>query len=245
MLGDKSDIFYGARLVADARLHLGSVINGGKSEIFFVTMWKIIDNNVYLGYKTFSNKDVTLGGIKDFIFNYHYGLGIKKITLSSFLANCAKAATKDKTQAQCAARFARWLGEQHEGFDFPPEFFEYMRIKYYIKKLRRVSTKDRYRKLFLLDKIYNEQPHALEHIGAGRKYKDVFDCAEDLQMWQRAERLKPLSLYSHPTIQQVSDLAENLSVRLDSYKRRILIAKLIEIYKRDQEEKVEELDDDA
>ena len=91
MLKDRSDIFYGARLVADARLHLGAVINGGDGELFFTTMWKIIDNKFYLGYRTFDNREIKMGGVKDFIFNFHHGLGIKKVTLATFLANCAKA----------------------------------------------------------------------------------------------------------------------------------------------------------
>lgn len=245
MLKDRSDEFYNARLVADARLHLGAIINGESSEAFFVTMWKIINNEVYLGYKTFTGKEVKLGGIKDFIFNSHYGLGIKRVTLASFLANCMKAAVKDKTQAQCAAKFAKWLGEQHEGFDFPQEFFEYLRIKYYIKKRYKNSKGEKYRKLYYLDKIYNQNPELLQDVGAGKKYKDILDCAENLTIWEKKERLKPLALYRHPTILQVEELAEKLSERLDRKKRRVLIARMIEIYKRDQEADDGESVDDA
>jgi hypothetical protein len=245
MLNDKRDAFYGARLVADARLHLGAVINGSGSEVFFVTMWKIIDNNIYFGYKTFDNRDIRLGGIKDFIFNSHYGLGIKKVTLASFLANCAKAAIKDKTQAQCAARFAKWLGEQHDGFDFPQEFFEYLRIKYYIKKRYKNTNHDRYRRLYLLDKIYNQYPHLLQEIGAEKRYRDVFDCAEDLMIWEKKQKIKPISLYRHPNSEQVKELAEVLSIRLDKSKRRLLIAKMIEIYKRDCGQESDNTGDDS
>jgi len=114
MLKDRSDEFYGARLVADARLHLGAIVNNESSEAFFVTMCKIIKNEFYLGYKTFTGKEIKLSGMKDFIFNSNYGLGIKRETMPTFLANCAKAAVKDKTQAQCAKRFVKWLGEQHD-----------------------------------------------------------------------------------------------------------------------------------
>jgi hypothetical protein len=234
MLKDRGDIFYGARLVADARLHLGAVINGGDGELFFATMWKIIDNKVYLGYRTFDNRDIVMKGIKDFIFNFHHGLGIKKATLATFLANCAKAAIKDKTQAQYASRFAKWLGEQHEGFDFPQEFFEYMRIKYYIQKRYRKKNPDRYRRLHILERIYNQYPQLLQEVGAGKKYKDIFDCAEDLTIWERKRTVRPLALYNNPTARQTEELAEKLSVKLSKLNRRILIAKLIEIYKRDK-----------
>lgn len=234
MLNDRADPFYGARLVADARLHLGTVINGGESEAFFYTMCRIVNNNFHLGYRTFNNKEITLSGAKDFIFNNSYGLGIKKVTLSTFLANCAKAAVKDKSQGQYAAKFSKWLGEQYEGFDFPQEFFEFLRIKYYIKARYRDKNRDKHRRLYLLEKLYNQYPQVLQDIGAGKKYKDVFDCAQDLMIWEKKERLKPLSLYRHPNLAQIDELAEKLSVRLDKHKRRALIAKLIEIYKRDE-----------
>lgn len=245
MLKDRGDIFYGARLVADARLHLGVLINSGESELFFITMWKIINNEVHLGYRTFDNRDIKLGGIKDFIFNCHHGLGIRKPTLSIFLANCAKAAIKDKSQLQYAARFAKWLGEQHEGFDFPQEFFEYLRIKYYIKKRYSKKNQDRYRRLAILERIYNQYPQLLQEVGAGKKYKDIFDCAEDLTIWERKRTIRPITMYNNPTIFQVEELAEKLSVKLDRKKRRILIAKLIEVYKRDKGIDDGELTDDA
>lgn len=245
MLGDKSDLFYGARLVADARLHLGTVINGEASEVFFVTMCKIIDEKVYLGYRTFTNKEIKLSGAKDFLFNVSYGLGIKRITLATFLANSAKAAVKDKTQQQCAVRFARWLAEQHEGFDFPQEFFEYLRIKYYLKKKYKNTNRDKYRRLYLLDKVYNQYPHLLEQVGADKKYKDIFDCAQDIGIWERKKKLRPISLYINPTADQVRRLAEDLSLRLDRFERRTLIARLIEIYKQEAVDNGDQCDADA
>lgn len=245
MLKDRSDEFYGARLIADARLHLGTVINGESSEAFFVTMCKIIDNEFYLGYKTFTNKEIKMSGVKDFIFNSNYGLGIKKATLSTFLANCAKAAVKDKTQAQCASRFARWLGQQNENFDFSQEFFEYMRIKGYLHRRYKNSEKNKKRGMYLLQKIYNQSPELLQDIGAGKKYKDIFECAQDLTIWHKEERLKPISLYKYPTVLQVQQLAEKLSERLDMAKRRVLIATMIEIYKRDREARNDKSDDDT
>lgn len=233
MLKDKSDPFYGARLIAAARLHLGAVINNDNSEEFFVTMCKIIRNEFYLGYKTFTGKDVKLAGMKDFIFSSHYGLGIKKATMSTFLANCAKAAVNDKTQSQCAKRFVKWLGEQHDKFALPQAYHEYRRIDGYINIKYKNRNKEKWRRIHLLDRLYAQYPEKLEEIGAGRKYKDVTDCCQDLGFWQKKERLKPLSLYRYPTILQVEDLARDLSKRLDRRKRRVLVAKMIEIYKQE------------
>lgn len=233
MLKDKSDPFYGARLVAAARLHLGAVINNDSSDEFFVTMCKIIRNEFYLGYKTFTGKDVKLAGMKDFIFNSHHGLGIKKATMATFLANCAKAAANDKTQSKCAKRFVKWLGDQHDKFALPQVYFEYRRIDGYINIKYKNRNKEKWRRIYLLDRLYAQYPEKLEEIGAGRKYKDVTDCCQDLGFWQKKERLKPLALYRYPTILQVEELAENLSKRLDRRKRRVLIAKMIEIYKQE------------
>ena len=233
MLKDKGDEYYGARLVADARLHLGAIINNESSEAFFVTMCKIIKNNFYLGYKTFTGKEIKLSGMKDFIFNSNYGLGIKRETMPTFLANCAKAAVKDKTQAQCAKRFVRWLGEQHDKYDLPHEYLEFRRIDAYINVRYEKNNQEKWRRINLLRRIYGQYPERLQEIGAGRKYSDITDCAQDLGFWEKKERLKPLALYKQPTILQVEDLAKALSKRLDRKKRRVLIAKMIEIYKRE------------
>lgn len=233
MLKDRGDEFYGARLVADARLHLGAVINNGESEVFFVTMCKIVKNNFHFGYKAFNNKDIKMSGMKDFIFNSSYGLGIKKATMAIFLANCIKAATKDRTQAQCAAKFVKWLGQQSDSFDFPQEYFEYRRIREYLNVRYRNKNREKWRRIALLQKLYHQYPDQLQHIGGERKYRDITDCAQDLGFWEKKQTLKPLALYKEPTILQVEDLAKKLSERLDRKKRRVLIAKLIEIYKSD------------
>lgn len=234
MLRDRSDDFYGARLVADARLHLGTVINGHSSEVFFATMCKIIDRKVFLGYKAFNGKEAKMMGVKDFIFNANYGLGIKKASLSIFLANCMKAAVQDKSQGQYAKRVARWLAKENESFDFPQEFFEYLRLFDQIKQTHKYGTANYWRAMQLLARLHNQYPMSLQHVGDGRKYKTVFDCAKDFTIWEKPERLTPIKLYKHPTVVQVQELAENLSGRLDMKKRRILIASMIEIYKRDK-----------
>jgi hypothetical protein len=245
MLKDKSDEFYGARLVADARLHLGAIVNNESSEAFFVTMCKIIKNEFYLGYKTFTGKEIKLAGMKDFIFNSHYGLGVKRETMPTFLANCAKAATKDRTQAQCAARFVKWLGEQHDKYDLPHEYLEFRRIDAYINGKYKRDKREKWRRINILRRLYHQYPELLQEIGAERKYKDVTDCAQDLGFWEKKERLKPLALYKHPTILQVEDLAKALSKRLDRKKRRVLIAKLIEIYKEEPSANDSEFDHNA
>ena len=234
MLKDKSDEFYGARLVADARLHLGAVVNDQSADAFFVTMCKIIDRKVYLGYKAFNGKEVELKGVKDFIFNSWYGLGIKKATLSTFLANCARAAVKDKSQGQYAARVVKWLGEEYDGFNFPQEYFEFIRIKAEIKNKYGDKSKKRPVAKYWACRLYNQYPEMLHDIGVGRKYEDDFASAEYLTLRGRKEALKPLALYKNPTTLQVQQIAENLSERLGMDKRRVLIASMIEIYKRDK-----------
>ena len=234
MLKDRTDEFYDARLIATARLHLGTVVNGQSSEMFFATMCKIIDRKAYLGYKAFNGKDVKLSGVKDFIFNSLYGLGVKKATLSTLLANCMKAATNDKSQAQYSVRVVKWLAAENEAFDFPQEMFEFFRIKASIESPYKKPGKTASKMLKILSRLYHQYPSALQHIGPDRKYKNVFECARDFTIWDRPERLTPITLYKHPRLSQIHDLAENLSERLDMKKRRILIASMIELYKRDK-----------
>jgi hypothetical protein len=236
MLNDRKDDFYGARLIADARLHLGSVINGSKSEVFFVTMCKIVKNQFYLGYKTFGGRDVKMSGVKDFLFNSNYGLGIKKITLSTFLANCAKAGVEDKTQLQCAARFAKWLGEQNEGFDFPQEYFEFLRIKHYIEIRYKRKKREMFRRLAVLKRLYDQYPHLLERIGAEKKYGDVIDCAVDVGFLEKPLQVGSASLYKNTSDEQMKKIARKISDRFGKYKTRVLIASLIEVYKLKKEQ---------
>lgn len=233
MLKKTDDEFYGARLVADARLHLGAIVNGQFSEPFFVTMCKIMSSKIYLGYKTFGNKEVKLSGIKDFFFNSNYGLGLKRPDFEPFLANCTKAAIKDKSQSQYAFRFIKWLREEDEAFNFPQEYFEFKRIKLAISKKQRKNKYELWRQFYLAEKLYSQYPHLLSDVGAGRKYRDVVECCDKEGIKESAKTIK-FELYSHPTVAQVNRVAERLHERLDNLHRKALIAKLIELYKESQ-----------
>lgn len=237
MLKDTSDEFYSARIVADARLHLGAIINGQYSEPFFVAMCKIMSNGIYLGYKTFGNRDVKLSGIKDFFFNSNYGLGLKRTDISQFLANCTKAALKDKSQSQYAFRFIRWLKEQDPVFDFPQEYFEYKRIKLAISKKCKKDKHEMWRQFYLAEKVYSQHPNLLSEIGVGRKYKDIVECCNKEGIQESSKTIR-LELYSMPNIFQVHNIAKKLHDRLDSLHRKALIAKLIELYKESEADAV-------
>lgn len=235
MLGDKNDTFYGARLVADARLHLGAIMNGQYSEPFFVTMCKIMSHEVYLGYTTFTGQEIKLKGIKDFLYSSLYGLGLKVGTINIFLANCSKAAVNDKTQTQYSMRFIKWLQAQDPIFAFPQELFEYKRLKYWVVCKYKRRKSEMWLRLGLLLSIYNQKPHLLQDIGAGRKYPDVVQCAEENDISEVSKKFKPIELYKNPTLTQVRKLAENLNQRLDNVEKRVLIATLIELYKLGQQ----------
>ena len=233
MLGDKEDDFYAARLVADARLHLGAIVNGQYSEAFFVTMCKITSQKIYLGYRTFGNREVKLSGIKDFFFNSSYGLGLKRSSFSNFLANCTNAATSDRTQTQYAFRFIKWLKNEDPVFDFPQEYFEYRRLRLEITiKLKR-NKRERWRQYYIAEKLYLHHPDFLCEIGPGRKYKDVVECCDKEGIKESLKTLK-LELYSSPTVVQVHRIAERLHERLDLYHRKALIARLIELYRESE-----------
>lgn len=232
MLGDKTDTFYGARLVADARLHLSTIMNGQYSESFFVTMCKITSQQIHFGYVTFTGKEIKLKGIKDFMYSSLYGLGLKPSTINLFLANCAKVAVNDKTQTQYSIRFMRWLQRQDDIFNFPQEIFEYKRLKLLIAVKYKKRKSEMWLRLGMLTSLYNQMPHLLQHIGEDRKYSDIVQCCEEYQIAEASKKLKPIELYRNPTLEQVYKLAEKLDDRLlDKFKKRALIARLIELYK--------------
>lgn len=235
MLGDRNDTFYGARLVADARLHLGTIMNGQYSEPFFVTMCKIMSQEVYLGYVAFTGKEVKLQGIKDFLYNSLYGLGLKRGTINVFLANCSKAAINDRTQTQYSMRFIKWLQKQDPVFAFPQELFEYKRLRYWVACKYKRRKSEMWLRLGLLQSIYHQKPHLLQDIGVNRKYPDVVQCAEENDISEVSKKFKPIELYKNPTLEQVRKLAEKLDERLDKLEKRVLIARLIELYRLGQQ----------
>ena len=235
MRGSKDDIFYDARLVAEARLHLSTVMNGQYSEPFFVVMCKIMSRKTYLGYKTLSNKDAKLKGIIDFFYNCTYGLGLSPKSINLFLANCAKVAIQDKTQTQYASKFITWLSNEDERFNFPSEYFEFKRLRTCIRYMPRMQQMKRDEAFRLLRMLYFDYPHLLKDVGAGRKFKDVFDCCDHYLLRNKSEKLKPIRHLRFASAEGCRKIAEKLYERFDKYQVRVIIARLIELYKEDQQ----------
>lgn len=231
----KDDIFYDARLVAEARLHLSTVMNGQYSEPFFVTMCKIMSRKTYLGYRTLTGKDAKLSGIIDFFYNCTYGLGITPKSINQFLANCVKVAIQDKTQTQYASKLITWLKNEDERFNFPGEYFEFKRLRTCIRYMPRVQQMKKYEAYRLLRMLYFDYPHLLVDIGAGRKFKDVFECCDHYLLRNRSEKLKPIKHLRFTSAEGCKKIAEKLYERFDKYHVRVIIARLIELYKEDQQ----------
>jgi hypothetical protein len=235
MQGGKDDIFYDARLVAEARLHLSTVMNGQYSEPFFVVMCKILSRKTFLGYKTLTGKDVKLSGILDFFYNTNYGLGIKTNSINQFLGNCTRVAIQDKTQSQYAGKMISWLKNEDDRFDFPEEYFQYKRLRTCIRYMSSNHKMRKYEAVKLLDMLYNSYPHLLKDVGAGRKFKDVFECCDHYLLRNKVETLKPIKHLKYATVEGCEVIAEKLYKRFQKHQIRAMIAKLIELYKADQQ----------
>lgn len=229
MLKDKNDDFYGARLVATARLHLPSVMAKQKSPFFFEVMGEIIEKRIYRGYKSIKGKDVKLSGIKDFFFNYHYGLGIRD--LPDFLGCCAHLESRDNSKQKHARRFIDWLKkEDPESFAFPAPYWEYRRLMTALNEMKWApDKKNRY--YGMMKKMYDTHPEILQDIGPGRKYESIPEAYKKEGYIIEPKRIKSIRLSQYPTYKEVEKLARELNSRLDKLKNRVLIAKLIEIYK--------------
>lgn len=228
MLGDKKDDFYNARLVATAKLHLSTVVAGGQSPVFFETMNEIIKRNVHKGYKTLKGKDIKLSGIKDFFYNFHYGLGVRN--LPEFCSNCAKLEATDKTAEKSVRKFIDWLRTQDEVFTFPDAYWEFRRLQISIAQMNGSrEKKNMYWRM--LKTMYDTGPDILKYIGPSKKYRSIVDAYQAEGYVEKVRVLTPIKLHRCPTHQEVEQLARTLNARLDKLKNRVLIAKLIEIYK--------------
>ena len=235
----EDDIFYDARLVSEARLHLGSIINGQYSEPFFVAMCKIINRKTYLGYKTLRGIDVKMGGIFDFMFNFHHGLGMNKRNISTFLANCAKFAIQDKTQSKYAYRTVEWIRKQDARLDFPQSYSEYLRLSHSIKRSPRIARRQKSVMLHNLKKLYVMYPHLLEDIGPGRKFKDPVECCDHYSLRSQPQAVRPVTVFKDPSRAAIQKLARDLHDRLTDSGRRLLIANMITLYKIEQQARKE------
>lgn len=228
---NKNDPHYGALLIEQARLHLGTVMAGQDSEPFFVAMLQIIEANAHLEYLTLRNKPIKLKGIKDFLQNVYYGLGIKD--LNSFIANVVKSSLRETSRSRYSVQFINWLKDQGPEFCFPQEYFEFRRVIkmiYYNKKMPKRKKVSAYK---IARFIYNTEPHLLNDIGWDRKYKTVESCYYGEGFEEKRKILKPIKTYQNPTDFQLDQLADSLYSRLGYGKAKMLAWKLIQLCKNE------------
>lgn len=222
---NKRDPYYAALLVEDARLHLGTVMAGKDSEPFFMTMLLIVEAKVHFGYTTLRNKKVELSGIKDFIHNVYYGLGVRK--LNDFINAAMQSALKERSKNRYAYNFIDWLKKEDEYFNFPASFFEYRRLMMNTAKNRR---KGKYAKILdyrTIKFLYQDRPELLVEIGYGRKYKNVQECYIAQGYTEKKEKLKPVQLFRNPTNLQLEEAGKILFERFGPAKSRILAMNLL------------------
>lgn len=221
---NKSDPHYGAMLIEQARLHLGTVMAGQDSEPFFMAMLQIAEAGVHLEYLTLKNKEVKLKGIKDFLQSVYYGLGIKDI--QSFTASTVKSSLKERSKNKYAHQFIEWLKTQDPEFQFPQEYFEYRRVTrmlFYDKRMTKDARSLSYKWARF---IYNTEPALLKEIGWDRKYKTVKACYYGEKFEEKQQILKPIKTYRNPTDFQIAELADSLFQRLGEGKSRRLASEL-------------------
>jgi hypothetical protein len=222
---NKSDPHYGAMLIEQARLHLGTVMAGQDSEPFFMAMLQIAEAGVHLEHLTLKNKEVKLKGIKDFFQSVYYGLGIKDI--ENFTANIVKSSLKERSRNKYAHQFIEWLKTQDSTFEFPQEYFEYRRVTRMIYYNKRMPRKTQIQSYKWARFIYNTEPSLLNEIGWDRKYKTVQACYYGEKFEEKQQILKPIKTYRNPTDFQVSQLADSLFQRLGKGKSRKLASELM------------------
>lgn len=221
----KSDPYYAAMLVEDAKLHLGTVMAGQDSEPFFMSMLKLIEVNGHLGYTTLRNKKVELKGIKDFVHSVYYGLGVKR--LEDFTLAVVKSAMKEKSKNRYASKFIDWLRDQDPTFKFPQEYFEYRRLMIDTAKNRRKRQYDKIIDYRTIKYLYQIQPSILEDIGPGRKYKNVQECYYAEGHGEKKQSLKPIKLFRNPTNLQLEEAGSIMFERFGPAKSRILALYLL------------------
>lgn len=221
----KNDPHYGALLIEEARLHLGTVMAGQDSEPFFHAMLKIVEADVHHGYLTLRNKEVKLKGIKDLLFSVYYGLGIKE--MPTFIANVVKSALKERSKSKYGHQFINWLKDQGPEFQFPQEYFEYRRVMRSVFYNKRINKRKKAIYYKWAAFIYNTNPEMLQNIGWDRKYKTVEDCYYKEKYEEKRKILKPIKTYQNPTQHQLDQLVESLYERLGLGRTKLLGLKLI------------------
>jgi hypothetical protein len=224
------DPFEGALLVQDAKLHLGTVMAGKASQPFFETMLKIVNSKVHLGYVDLMGRKAILRGIKDFISNVNYGLGVRD--RDAFMAAICRAAAKETGRERYGYNFIDWLKGQDSELVFPPHLFEYRRLTREIAKDKLAPKKRQFWLYNALKAMYLSKPELVEQIGPGKKYKSIEQCYFEEGFSEKRETLEPIKIFKNPTNLQVKQMAEILYKRLGGYKTKILVSALIDEHKR-------------
>lgn len=240
----KTDPHYAALQLEQARLHLGSVMAGQDSEPFFCAMLYLIEVNAHYGYVTLRNKQVELKGIKDFLHSVYYGLGIKEEYMNDFLLNVVKSAIKEKSKNRYAHQFIEWLRRQDPRFEFPQEYFEFVRVMKYVASNRKTPKRTKYLEWDSAKFMYKMYPHLLEQIGPGKKYRTVQDCYLGEGLEEKRESLKPIKTYRNPTRHQISELSAALIARIGPGRSRVLVSELLSQI-GDLEQQPERQDDES
>lgn len=223
---NKNDPHYGALLIEQARLHLGTVMAGQDSEPFFIAMLQIVEADVHHGYLTLRNKRVKLRGIKDLLFSVYYGLGIRD--MPTFLANIVKSSMKERSKNKYGHRFIQWLKDQGPEFTFPQEYFEFRRVMRMVFMNKKMPRKTKILCYKWAKFMYNTDPTMLQNIGWDRKYKTVQDCYYKEGYEEKRKILTPIKTYQNPTEHQLDQLVDSLFKRLGIGRTKLLGLKLID-----------------
>lgn len=216
-----------AILVAETKLHLATVMNGQYSEPFFANMCKIIDLRIYTGYVTLRGKSVSFTCVKDFLYNFHYGLGITD--MPGFLHSCAAVAIRDRSSGNYAQRFIEWLQLQDPIFCFPKEFFKYLQLRKSLIPVYRKDKRKGWQHIMMLREIYNHHPEFLNLIGESARYQDIEECYYGEGLGIKPEYVKIKKIEKDPSFRQVERLASDLHRGLPPHSIYRLIAKLVEL----------------
>jgi hypothetical protein len=235
------DEFWPSRIVAETRVYLASIYDGEFSENFYSNMLLIAEYEVYKGYKTAHGKDIKLKGIKDFLYNLHYGLGIRN--LQEFMLLISRLAVEDNSNMQYADRLLDWLRTQDPVFNFSRETWEYRRIVGALKKgklgekqpkkgigYKRKTGKD-WKAFCYLKVLFHNHPGSLRDIGEGRKYRNVYEAALDHGVILHRNDKPILKIKAPGTSAEFELTAQHICDKLGARKAKVLLREMVEYIK--------------
>ena len=244
LLGPKADdSLWRGRLVADTRLRLANIFGNKNDEKFFRNMYDIVKHKIHYGYRTVAGKDVELKGIKDFLYNKKYGLGV--LDIREFMLKMTKASLADKSEDEIVHRFLIWLKKQDKMFDLSPEYCEYKRLQMSLKQqqIKKKIPDQKYKtswgvyKYSVLKTIYRVRPELLQHIGEDRKFKDIEEAAFEagiIAFNKKPKCVSTIRFYDFYTKKDSIKLAKQIYAALGPVRSKQLIRNLLN-YQQQQE----------